>query len=107
MKRGQECGLWFVACALAAMSCLDGAGVGDAAGLAGGWKGTWTKNGDALPVTISFAKSPDGYSGSFDSDALQVVGIPFAQVTYADGEVRFQLKGDQSTTTFEGARGRA
>jgi hypothetical protein len=34
-----------------------------AADLEGGWKGTWTKDGDALPVTVTFEKSGNGYSG--------------------------------------------
>jgi dipeptidyl aminopeptidase/acylaminoacyl peptidase len=70
--------------------------------LVGGWKGTWTKDGDALPVTVTFAKTGDSYSGAFDSDALQVSGIPLSDVRTANGIVRFQLKGDQSTTVFEG-----
>jgi dipeptidyl aminopeptidase/acylaminoacyl peptidase len=71
--------------------------------LAGGWKGMWTKDGDALPVTVTFAKKGDAYSGAFDSDALQVVGIPLGGVSDTNGRVHFQIKGDQSTTVFDGA----
>lgn len=70
--------------------------------LAGGWQGTWTRNGDALPVTVTFAKSGSSYSGSFDSDALQVTGIPFSDISDVDGKVHWLLKGDQSATDFEG-----
>jgi dipeptidyl aminopeptidase/acylaminoacyl peptidase len=73
------------------------------ADLAGGWQGAWTKDGDALPVTVTFEKSGAGYSGSFDSDALQVNGIPFADVSAADGKIHWLLKGDQTTTVFDGA----
>jgi dienelactone hydrolase len=70
--------------------------------LEGAWKGSWDKDGDALPVTLLFEKSSAGYSGSFDSDLLQVVGIPFKSVEETDGKVHFLLKGDQSTTVFDG-----
>jgi dipeptidyl aminopeptidase/acylaminoacyl peptidase len=74
--------------------------VGD---LSGGWSGTWTRDGDALPVTATFAKTGDVWSGTFDSDALQVSGIPFKDVSDMNGEVRFRIKGDQTTTSFNGA----
>ncbi len=67
--------------------------------LAGGWKGTWTKDADALPVTVTFAKTGDAYSGAFDSDALQVAGIPLSDVSGTNGRVQ----GDQSTAVFDGA----
>ncbi len=76
--------------------------VASAADLAGGWKGTWTRNGDALPVTMTFAKADDVCSGAFDSDTLQVVGIPLSDVSDTNGRVHFQTKGDQSTTVFDG-----
>jgi dipeptidyl aminopeptidase/acylaminoacyl peptidase len=71
--------------------------------LAEGWKGVWTKDGDALPVTMSFARSGETYSGAFDSDALQVAGIPIGQVNDTAGKVHFEVKGDQTTTVFDGA----
>jgi hypothetical protein len=55
--------------------------------LVGGWKGTWTKDGEALPVTMTFAKAGDAYSGAFDSDALQVVGIPLGDIRDTKGRV--------------------
>jgi len=71
--------------------------------LAGSWKGTWTKDGDALAVTMTIAKTGHIYSGAFDSDDLQVVGIPLSGVTGTNGKVRFLLKGDQTTAVFQGA----
>jgi dienelactone hydrolase len=71
--------------------------------LAGSWKGNWTKDGDALSVTARFAKTANAYSGAFDSDALQVAGIPLGDVSDNQGRVHFQIKGDQSTTVFDGA----
>src|SRR5205807_478364 len=44
--------------------------------------------------------------GSFDSDALQVADIPFSNVSEMGGTVHWSLKGDQSTTTFEGTLAR-
>jgi uncharacterized protein len=73
-----------------------------AADLEGGWKGTWTKDGDALQVTVAFEKTGSGYSGSFDSDALQVSDIPFSDISETNGKVHFLLKGDQSTAVFDG-----
>lgn len=76
--------------------------VAQADNLAGGWKGTWTKNGDALPVTVEFERTGDAWSGKFDSDALQVAGIPFGSVRVLSGNVHFQITGDQSTSIFDG-----
>ena len=73
-----------------------------AADLAGSWKGTWTKDGDALPVTVKIESTNKGYSGSFDSDALQVAGIPFSEVTEKNGKVHILLKGDETATVFDG-----
>jgi pimeloyl-ACP methyl ester carboxylesterase len=71
--------------------------------LAGYWTGTWTKLEDPLPVAVTFEKTPTGYIGRFDSDALQVAGIPFASVTYSEPNVRFTLQGDMTTAMFSGA----
>jgi dipeptidyl aminopeptidase/acylaminoacyl peptidase len=73
-----------------------------ASDIAGTWSGTWTRNGDALPVEVTFRESAGGLSGAFDSDSLQVAGIPFMQVTQSGDRVHFVLKGDQSTTVFDG-----
>ena len=74
------------------------------ADITGGWQGIWTKDGDALPVAVTFEKSGGGYSGWFDSDALQVAHIPFAEVREAGGKVHFVLKGDATTSVFDGAK---
>jgi len=44
-----------------------------------------------------------GVEGSFDADALQVAGIPFANITTAGGRVHFELAGDKTTAIFDGA----
>lgn len=73
-----------------------------AADLAGYWRGTWIKVDDPLAVTVSFVKSEKGLVGSFDSDELQVAGIPFKEVTTTGDRVRFVLAGDATTIAFEG-----
>lgn len=83
--------------------------------IAGQWSGTWTKNGDALPVTVNFAKGDtialtirqqearfDTWRGTFDADAIQASAIPFAQVTFANGHIHFELIGDETASMFDG-----
>ena len=70
--------------------------------LEGGWGGEWIKGGDALPVTVTFVKTAEGYSGTFDSDALQVAGIPLSEISQAEGAIHWLLKGDRTTVVFDG-----
>ena len=70
--------------------------------LEGTWSGTWIKNGDSLPVVVRFTRADNLYSGTFDSDALQVSKIPFAEVSESGRQVHLVLKGDQSTIVFDG-----
>ncbi len=74
-----------------------------AAGLEGTWSGTWTKAGDPLGVAVTFTKAGEKYAGAFDADALQVSGIPFNEVTLAGTTVHLMLRGDATTTLFDGA----
>jgi uncharacterized protein len=89
--------------ALAVAALLGFLGAARAGDLSGTWTGTWTRNGDALAVTLAVAKSKAGYSATFESDALQASDIPFASVTESGGAVHMVLKGDQTTTVFDGA----
>jgi uncharacterized protein len=89
-----------IACLAVFVSC----NAASAAELSGTWSGVWSKGGDALSVAVTFQKSGNGYSGSFDSDALQVAGIPFADVSERGNNVHFVLKGDRTTTIFDGAQ---
>ncbi len=70
--------------------------------LAGAWQGVWIKQGDALPVTMSFTRTGDAYAGAFNSDALQVSGIPVTAVRERGGKVHFEIKGDDATSVFDG-----
>ena len=78
------------------------AGPIQAADLTGTWTGTWTKNGDALPVTVTFAATANGFSGMFDSDPLEVTGIAFTSVQLDGTKLEFVLTGDESVIVFEG-----
>jgi len=90
------------AVALAIFALLSFAPISHAADIAGTWTGLWTKNGDALPVSVTFLRSASGVSGTFDSDVLQVADIPFREVDYSSPNVHFVLAGDASTSTFDG-----
>jgi hypothetical protein len=70
--------------------------------LSGTWTGYWVKDHDPLPVTVTFANAGGSFTGKFDSDALQVADIPFSAVGDNSGNVHFELKGDQTTTEFDG-----
>ncbi len=70
--------------------------------LEGHWAGTWVREGSQLAVQVEFARSGEGYAGSFDSEQLRVIGIPFRAVTYRPPVVTWQLVGDFTTTLFAG-----
>ena len=70
--------------------------------LAGGWAGTWTREGDPLTVAVALTRTGDHYEGSFDADAMQVAGIPLANVSGAGDRVHFELAGDETTAIFDG-----
>jgi hypothetical protein len=91
---------WGIGLALLAFACF--AAGAPAADLAGTWTGTWTKDGDALVVTVTFDQSQQGVSGFFDSDALQVSQIPFGATSYTPPHVHFVLAGDSTTSVFDG-----
>ncbi len=69
--------------------------------IAGDWHGEWVKSGDHLPVTFTFHADHGHVVGAFGSDALQAAGIPVSGVVESGSNVRFQIKGDDSTTTFD------
>lgn len=70
--------------------------------VAGSWTGSWVRAGDALPVTFHFRHDATGWSGSFDSDQLRVVGVPLRNVRVSLPAVEWSIVGDVSTTTFRG-----
>lgn len=72
------------------------------AGVAGVWRGTWSRDGDTLQVSVEFRRQGDGWAGSFDSDRLRVVGIPFRDVSVVPPKVTWKLVGDATTMSFAG-----
>lgn len=93
---------WVAAVLLLVFLCSSFAQASTAAALTGNWRGTWIRHGDALPVTMSFTAPDDKEAGSFSSDALQVVNIPITQRSSDGDKVHFEIKGDASTTIFDG-----
>jgi dipeptidyl aminopeptidase/acylaminoacyl peptidase len=69
--------------------------------LEGEWSGIWTRAGDTLAVDITFRNVDGGWSGTFDSERLRVVGIPFTEVTYDSPRVLMRIVGDATTMVFE------
>lgn len=70
--------------------------------LEGAWTGRWIRDGSALQVTMRFAKSDNGYVGSFDSEQLRVIGIPLKEIVFDPPTVGWRIVGDASTTKFHG-----
>ena len=70
--------------------------------LSGAWSGVWTRGGDTLAVDVDFQRAGGTWQGSFDSDRLRVVGIPFNETTYDPPRVAIVLAGDATTLRFEG-----
>ena len=86
----------------ALLAAFNAPAIAVARDLPGSWRGSWTKGGDALPVILRFEKTGGSYSGTFDSDALQVAGVPLTGVRDANGRVHFEIKGDQTTAVYDG-----
>jgi dienelactone hydrolase len=70
--------------------------------LQGPWEGRWVRDGAELKVSMTFSRAGDGYTGSFDSEALRVVGIPLRKIDYRPPAIRWEIVGDETTTVFEG-----
>ncbi len=92
-----------VAAGIATFALVSLAAVSCARGPVGTWTGSWIKNGDALPVVVTFRRTEHGFAGSFTSDALQVADIPFGEVRSTPPAIHFVLAGDAATTTFDGS----
>ena len=61
------------------------------------------RGGDTLPIDAAFTGAGAQLAGTFDSDALQVAGIPFSNVRLSGTAAHFELAGDSSTVAFDGA----
>lgn len=68
----------------------------------GSWLGEWVRDGSVLPVEMTFVQTGSGYSGSFSSSQLGVVGIPLSEITYDAPRIRWKIVGDESTAVYAG-----
>ena len=87
---------------VAAFCMLAGPVVAATPDLIGDWRGEWVKNGDALPVVLTFTHAAPGFTGALNSDALQVAEIPLGRISDAGGRVHFEVQGDDGSTVFDG-----
>ena len=76
------------------------------AGLAGTWRGFWSREGDTLHVVLEVEQDTTSgrYAAKFTSDRLRVSGIPFSDVQLKGCcDVTLTLRGDRTTTQFTGS----
>lgn len=69
---------------------------------AGTWLGQWEREGSTVEVAVTFARTASGLEGSFFSEQLRVVGIPFREIRYEAPRLSWELVGDFTTSVFEG-----
>lgn len=69
----------------------------------GTWTGQWVRDGSALTVETTFARTSSGYIGSFSSSQLLVIGIPLSDITYDPPRIAWKIVGDETTTVFDGS----
>lgn len=86
----------------ALVACMALPAFAQTPGLAGAWEGEWIKDGDGVPVIMTFDRAGETWTGSFESDALQAAGIPLSAVREMSERVHFEVKGDFSTAVFDG-----
>jgi pimeloyl-ACP methyl ester carboxylesterase len=61
------------------------------------------RDGSALTVEATFARASSGFSGSFSSSQLLVIGIPLSDITYDPPHISWKIIGDDTTTVFDGS----
>lgn len=66
------------------------------------WVGRWERDGSTLDVEVVIARSGPGYTGTFSSAQLRVVGIPFENIRYDAPRISWSLVGDATTSLFDG-----
>ena len=69
----------------------------------GTWTGQWVRDGSALTVETTFARTAAGYIGSFESSQLLVTGIPLSDITYDAPHISWKIVGDETTSVFDGS----
>ena len=62
--------------------------------LAGLWLGHGERERSIVEVEVTFTRTSSGYEGSFSSEQLRVVGIPFTEIGYVAPRLTWELVGD-------------
>ncbi|MDR3690043.1 MAG: alpha/beta fold hydrolase [Fimbriimonas sp.] len=68
----------------------------------GAWEGVWKKQGDSLAVRVEMHVQNGSWSGSFASQDMGVLDIPFQHIVVNEPQVSFDAVGDFTTTHFKG-----
>jgi uncharacterized protein len=83
-------------------ACFLAASVYAPQGPGGYWVGQWVRDGSVLAVEMTFSRTASGYTGSFSSSQLRVVGIPLTGIVYKPPAITWKVVGDQDTSVFTG-----
>jgi hypothetical protein len=70
---------------------------------AGTWKGQWEREGEKLPIEVTF--TPWGttrFTATFSSLPLRAMGVPLANVHQEERGMVWELTGDETSTHFQG-----
>lgn len=71
--------------------------------LIGTWQGPMVRQGVALPVSVTFARTGDGnLAATFSSPRQRALDIPLRNVKVNGDAVHFELVGDATTNIFDG-----
>lgn len=70
--------------------------------LAGYWDGTLAKGDDVISITVHIEKTDAGYTGSLDSDALQIAGAPLNKIAFDNSRGHWEIANDRVTASFDG-----
>jgi uncharacterized protein len=73
--------------------------------LEGFWEGVMVREGSMLDVSFEFTKDKENLTGNFNAPTMRALKIPLRSVSYAAPKTRFELRGDQTTTVFDGEIG--
>ena len=70
--------------------------------LEGYWEGSMIREGSELNVFFEFQKEKEAYQGAFNAPTMRALKIPLQAIAYSIPKVRFELRGDSTTTIFDG-----
>lgn len=70
--------------------------------LEGSWSGLWVRDESALAVSLFFQRNESGWTGTFDSKQLRVIGVPLREISTSFPMVSWKVVGDRTTIVFRG-----